>query len=442
MQNSRLIFLLFVTLAALAACAPRAREMTLSRMPQAPAPGDWTMYQYAPDHNAVFARTGLRTHWSFDAKARINGGLAVVGNTLILDTFGKEVIALDVRTGSPIWHTRVPNIAMSTPVVVNGIAYVGTGANDMLNRANPVLRLQFAGKDVWGVPGGDEIVAMNVRDGSVRWRYHTVGEDMPSPVYDRGRVVFANGDWHAYALDARTGKVVWKSDIRGVSTMASATRAGPYIIVAACADGIRDSSMFALNPDTGRVVWESSNGHCDASPAYAEGKIFTADVEPNKIKYVGHTVVAALDPKSGNAIWRYRERSPGVWTTLGSGEAAIAGTYCRGIYYQPAPLNDQLIAFKAASGNVRWIFHTAGPVKMSPVIKDNRVYVGDTVGVFYEIDASTGALLRVTPFKKPFTTSPPVIVGQTIFLVNGESVYAVELGASQTKEASAKKPLR
>lgn len=428
-QTSRVICPLFFTLAALAACTSQTRQTALSRTvaPDAGA-GGWTMYQYAPHHNAVLERAGFRTHWSFDAKAKINGGLAIVGNILLLDTFGKEVIALDVRTGTPIWRTRLRNIVMSTPIVVNGVVYVGTGANDMLGRDNLMVRMQFTGKDVWGVRRGDEVVALNARDGSIRWRYHTVGEDMPSPVYDRGRIVFANGDWHAYALLARTGKPVWKRDIRGVSTMASAIRAGRYIIVAACADGLRDSSMFALDPDTGKTVWESSNGHCDASPAYAQGKIFTADVEPGKLKYVGYTVVAALNPDTGKAIWRYRNPSAGVWTTLASDEAAIAGTFSDGTYYQPAPLNDELIAFEAATGKIRWVFHTAGPVKMSPIVRGTRLYVGDTVGVFYEIDATNGQLYRATPFKKPFSTAPPVIVGHTIFLANGESIYAVELG--------------
>ena len=33
------------------------------------------VHQYAPHHNAVFSRPGFREHWSFDTKAKINGGL-------------------------------------------------------------------------------------------------------------------------------------------------------------------------------------------------------------------------------------------------------------------------------------------------------------------------------------------------------------------------------
>jgi outer membrane protein assembly factor BamB len=311
---------------------------------------------------------------------------------------------------------------------VNGLVYVGSGGNDMLaHQGNMLLRFQYHGKAVWGIPNGDEVVALNLKDGKPRWRFKTIGEDMPSPVYDRGRIVFANGDWHAYALRADNGKQIWQRDTSGVSTMASATVAGGNVLVATCKDGIRDSRMMALNPDTGDVVWQTPYGHCDASPTYGDGKIFTADVEPGAIKYVGRTVVAAVDPKTGKAIWTYRANSQGVWTMLGSDEAAIAGTYNNGTYYQSAPLDDQLIAFDAATGKIRWTLHTAGPVKMSPVVRNGRLYVGDTVGMFYIVDANSGKLIAIQPFKKPFTTSPPVIVGNTLFIVNGESVQAVPL---------------
>jgi outer membrane protein assembly factor BamB len=387
------------------------------------------MYQYAPHHNAVFERPGFRRHWSFNAKAKINGGLAVVGNTVIVDTFAREVIALDAHTGKPIWRTGgLRNILMSTPVVADGLVFVGSGANDMLNMAwNPFLHVQYIGKAVWGVPGGDEVAALDLKDGSPRWRFRTVGEDMPSPVYDAGRLFFANGDWHAYALDASSGKQLWRRDIGGVSTMASAMVAEGRVIVAVCANGIRKSYTLALNPANGDILWQSPYGHCDAAPTYGEGKIFVPSVQAGKLKYVGRTVVAALHAKTGKALWTYKAPSDGVWTMLASDESAIAGTYDNGTYYQPAPLNDELIAFEASSGKVRWVFHTSGPVKMSPVIRHAHLYFGDTTGVFYDINATNGSLFRATPFKKPFSTSPPVIVGQTMFLANDESVYAVQM---------------
>ncbi len=385
------------------------------------------MYQAAPGRNAVFNQGGAVT-WAYDAKAKLNGGLALVGGKLLFTSFSHKLVALDARNGRQLWTARVSNIAMSTPIVAGDTVYVGTGRNGVLDRStNLGLRLRFGNKEVWGVPQGDEIAAFDLQSGKPRWTYHTVGENMPSGVYDGGRLIFANGDWHAYALRADTGQVLWSTDVGGASTMSSAVIANGIVVVGVCAEGIKSSAAVALDPANGKVLWRSPYGHCDGAPAYGDGRFFVSSVQPSKIKYVGRTVVAALDANTGRAIWTYRSKRDGLWSIVASDESAIAGTYVNGIYYQPAPLDGELLAFDGSSGKIDWRFETSGPVKMSPVVKDGRLYVGDTVGVFYTLDARTGKLLEIRPFKKPFTTSPPIIAGNTIYVVNGTSVYALPL---------------
>ncbi|HKU68208.1 MAG TPA: PQQ-binding-like beta-propeller repeat protein [Candidatus Baltobacteraceae bacterium] len=411
-----------VVLSACSASAQDAEAPLTSHMPA------WSMYQYSPGRNAVFESSRTQAPWAYDAKAKINGGLALAGDTLLFTTFAHNVVALDTRNGRELWTAAVSNVAMSTPIVAGSAVYVGTGKNGELDkRANLALRFRFAGKDVWGGRQGDEIAAFNLRDGKRLWTYRTVGEDMPSAVYDGGRLIFANGDWHAYALRADTGEQLWSTDVGGVSTMSSAVIAGKNVVVGVCTDGISKSSAVALDPATGRIVWRSNYGHCDSSPAYGDGKVFLSSVEPTKQRYVGRTVVAAVDANTGRTIWRYRSAAAGLWTIVASDESAIAGTYVGGTYYQAAPLDRKLLAFDGATGKLRWSFDTAGPVKMSPVIKNGRLYVGDTVGVLYTLDAASGKLLELRPFKKPFTTSPPIVAGNTIFIVNGTSVYAMPL---------------
>jgi len=142
---------------------------------------------------------------------------------------------------------------------------------------------------------------------------------------------------------------------------------------------------------------------------------------------MGKTVIAALDANTGKPVWVYRAPKFGLWSFVASDEATIAGTYASGMYYQPAPFTDEILAFDASSGNVRWSFHTSAPVKMSPVIKNGRLYVGDTVGLLYTLDARSGKLIELRAFRQPFTTSPPVIAGNKLIVVNGMSVNAIPL---------------
>jgi outer membrane protein assembly factor BamB len=85
------------------------------------------------------------------------------------------------------------------------------------------------------------------------------------------------------------------------------------------------------------------------------------------------------------------------------------------------------VAFDAATGSVRWRFHTAAPVKMSPVIAAGNVYFGDGAGLLYAVDEKRGTLRRTHIFKAPFSCAPPVIVGRTLLYVNGSTVGAMVL---------------
>ena len=160
----------FTALGAAALLSGCAASAAVKDAPLPIQPASWAMYQHSPDRNAVFPQYQIAKDWSYDAKAKINGGLALAGNVLLFETFAHQVVAVDVRTGRELWHAPLPNIAMSTPIVAGNTVYIGTGRNGVLDRSwNPVLKFEFRGKDVWGVPGGDEIAAFDLRTGARRW---------------------------------------------------------------------------------------------------------------------------------------------------------------------------------------------------------------------------------------------------------------------------------
>ena len=430
----RICMLVTVAVSALASCAApvavKDTELPLSLKRVA-----WAMYQHSPDRNAVFEHYRIARDWSYTAD-KINGGLALVGNTLLFTTFDRRLVALDVRNGRELWHAALANIAMSTPIVAGDTVYVGTGKNGVLDRSlrpnaklarNVAMRFEYGKRPVWGVDQGDEIAAFDLHTGARRWTHRTVGENMPSAVYDRGTLIFANGEWRAYALRAETGAALWSTELGGVATMASAVTAGNLVVFGTCTDGMRNSSAVALDESAGKLVWRSPYGHCDAAPTYADGKVFVSSVAPGDTWVQGRTVVAALDAKTGKPAWVYRAKEQGLWSLIGSEEAAVAGAYANGTYYQSSPLSDEVIAFDGKTGRVRWRFHTSGPAKMSAVVNKGRLYIGDTAGLFYTLDASDGTLLEIRQFKNGFTTSPPIVAGNKIIIANGTGVHAIPL---------------
>jgi len=60
-------------------------------------------------------------------------------------------------------------------------------------------------------------------------------------------------------------------------------------------------------------------------------------------------------------------------------------------------------AIDARSGKIRWVFATAGPIKMPPTIWESRAYVGSGDGYVYALEAATGRLLwrfRAAPVER------------------------------------------
>ena len=407
-----------VALAAMLALAPRGGSTTPQEQTGG---GSWPTYQSTPSHNAVFDGDGLRVNWLAKLGEKINGGLAVVDGTLYADSFDKKLYAIDQRTGKVRWSAQADNILMSTPVVRDGIVVVGSGKDGF-------LKPDDANSQVWGRAEGDDVYAFSTADGRLIWKIHTVGQNMPSPAIEGDALIFANGDAHAYAVDLATGKARWIVPLPGIATMASATVAGGMAFLSTCHNAPYVCQTQAIDVHDGHTVWSNPHGGSDCTPTVDGGLVFVNESSNDSARFHtgGETTVAAIDERTGRTVWTHRsEAAP--FTYIASSERQIAGTADRGVLYQPIGNTQKVIAFDERTGRVRWSVRASANVKMSPVVKGQRVYFGDTAGILYDVDRRTGRVEHTTSFLQPFSTSPPVIVGETIFVADGSILLALPL---------------
>ncbi len=386
--------------------------------------GTWPMYQYRPDHNAVFPGT-FSAHWEYESGGEINGGLAIVGNTLYAANFKNQTFALDLRTGKPRWISRAAgNIVMSTPIVTGGLVVIGSGANS--------VTVDTTDQYLWSVPQGDDVIAYRAQDGTPAWKLHTLGEDMASVGMSGSTLVLANGDMHAYGIDAKSGKVVWKRAIPGVDTMGSTAVIGSTAYVIASM-GVpyqygTNTHVLALSVKDGRTLWSAPYGNSDCSPTVAQGLVFveaSINYRHDPFPIGGYNEVYALDAQTGKLRWKYTSKHEGYYTSVGSSERSVAGMYAKGVFYQSLPVSSEFAAFDAAGGKLLWDIDTEGTVKMSPIVSDGLVYFGDSSGLLYVVDAKTGRVKDTRVFRKPFSTASPVLYGNTMFVANGDTIYAI-----------------
>ena len=453
-----------VVAAALLSCAQVQAQSVPDRV--------WPMYQYAADHNAVFAAPDWEVTWrSAPSGGRINGGLSVVGKTLYFESFNQigspaqTVHAVDALTGQERWQKTLPNVVMNTPVVVDGLVIVGTG----IDPGEPPLGLQAP---LSGRPQGDAIYALNAATGSVVWKFDTVGQNMPTPVYynndGRAEISFTGGDLHVYALQAQTGKLLWQRPAPGIDMMSSLAlydglvygitgygfpqydkiyqQRGPEAARA------EFQHTWAIDP-AGGLRWSMPFGQFGCSPTVAADTVFVESWLPTDARNptlarlalwgppggwivyniaieTSHNEVAALDGRTGKLVW-LRRFEPGVATSEGSHMDAVAGVYDDGRFYESIPINRTFSAFDAKTGATLWTMQTPDPVKMSAIEKDGVLYFGDASGMLYLVRAADGRVLKMVRFPSIFSISPPVIVGGSLFVANGKLVYAMRLADLQ-----------
>lgn len=413
-----------------AAAAAAMVVLLLARAPHAVPSGlrpvaaqedPWPMYQRYPTHNAVIEQPGLRLRWMAPLGDKINGGLAISGGTVYAVSFDKKLYAIDEQTGAVRWTAQADNILMSTPVLQNGTVIVGSGKDGFLKPDDYMSQ-------IWGRPQGDDVYAFSTNDGRLLWKMHTVGQNMPSPAISGDTAILANGDLHAYAIDLANGKPRWTADLAGVPTMSSVNVSGGVAFVSTCHNAPYVCETRAIDVRDGTVVWTNSIGGSDCAPTVDHGRVFVngSRDEDSRFHTGGVLIIAAIDERTGKTLWTYHTR-PGPYTYLTSRERQIAGTAADGVLYQPLGNANEVIALREQNGKRLWSFRTSGPVKMSPVIKGDTVYFGDTAGIFYRVDRRTGRLLHATSYLQAFSTSPPVIVGDTVFVAMGNIVMAVPI---------------
>jgi outer membrane protein assembly factor BamB len=176
-----------------------------------------------------------------------------------------------------------------------------------------------------------------------------------------------------------------------------------------------DGTAFALDANTGKVLWKRRIGRLNASsPTYSKGRLYIVNLVP------GHVV--KLDAKTGKVLWKR--------TLPGRAESSplVLG---RTLYFGCE--NDQLFALSTRNGNVRWATTLGGPVKSAPAYRHGVLYVGDYGGYMNAVRASTGKLLWQSGSLGPgftvsgaFYSTPAVAFGRVYAGNNDDRVYSYD----------------
>ncbi|MCQ4166139.1 outer membrane protein assembly factor BamB family protein [Tahibacter harae] len=314
---------------------------------------------------------------------------------------------------APRWEARLSGQVYASPVVADGVAYIGTtgGILNAIDVRDGKPRWAFsAGRPIHGAVAvtADSVYfaadngflfCLARADGKERWRY-TLGDAavtrvLPHPfVYDwdwqgaqpvvAGDTVYIGaGDGGLHAVDAASGQKRWRFDTRGRIRNAVALAEGKVYV------GSADHFVYALDAASGRELWRSDTGaEVDAAPVVHAGRVLAGNRGAGLL---------SLDAASGETHWRLF-----FWGSWVESTPVVRD----GVIYVGSSDLRRVSAINPADGHVLWRSDVFGWNWGTPLVTDKYIYVGAAGGTPYFIrhqasfsvlERSSGRLLTRWP---------------------------------------------
>ncbi len=280
--------------------------------------------------HAINARTGVRL-WKAEGRHSdntiITGGPTLYKDKVIVPVSGSgvsrgvnpnyecceehgAVVALNAATGAQLWtyHTmpdatytgktsrigvklRGPSGApiWSTPTIdeARGLAYVTTGENTSLPATDT----------------SDSVLALDIETGKLRWKFQALANDV--------WIMSCRGDVESSGPNCPdpVDSVLKDFDFGAAAILVEGIAAGGSDMLLA---GQKSGDVWALDPDTGRVIWNQRFGQGTALGGIHWGmatdgqRLFVPinDPMPARIGFEPEPGMNAVDIATGNVLWR------------------------------------------------------------------------------------------------------------------------------------------
>ncbi|MEX0715146.1 MAG: PQQ-binding-like beta-propeller repeat protein [Planctomycetaceae bacterium] len=168
----------------------------------------------------------LKPAWMLDVKGGIVASPVAQDGRAFVGTLAGTVVAADLATGKQLWSHDCGAAIRCAPALADDFVYCGAE--------------------------NGKFVALSADDGKVRWTFEAGAPIQASPAVSGGLIVFGAHDHNLYCLDRRTGKKLWNFTARGAFVQAPPVIAGDRVFAAQWHDWV-----WALDAKTGKPLWKS-----------------------------------------------------------------------------------------------------------------------------------------------------------------------------------------
>lgn len=284
--------------------------------------------------------------------------------------------------------------------------------------------LAIVGKRLYVTTGLADVVALDAATGKEIWRRRVSGPVRSAPTVVDGRVFVTSVEGKTYALSADDGHQIWSQD--GTTAISSVMGgASPAVAEGVVVVAYSSGDMFALRADNGREIWSdylplpSRTNQIDnladirASPVIDRGVVYA-------ISNSGR--MAAINLHTGNRMWEQRV-------------GGIQAPWVSGDYVFVVTSDAELACLGRTDGRVRWVRQLPryenekkkeDPIEWAgPVLAGDRLLLGSTQGKAVAVSPYTGDLLGEIDLDDPITIAPAVADKTAYFLTDDADLIAL-----------------
>lgn len=409
-----------------------AGSVTTAAGPQVQGPNLWPLFAGNPQHNAVFGQ-GPGVAWTLHpggmskASAVVNGVLyaAVNPHNLAIrfhvssatnkgnPSSPGEIWAVRAATGQVVWKAFLPSTVHELTVWHHTV-FAGTGGATLL-KATAQRWIRGGGQGgAW---------AVSARTGKLIWSIRTRGSVQSGVGVDAktGIAVFGTGAGWVYGIQAATGHVLWRDDLQ-----ADVSPSHPNLVNGVAyldGGGPTPTALYALDERTGRVLWSVRGPNGDCPPAVDQGRVFavgSAQAGP----HLEVNRLYAVSAATGRILWTYTT-PPGPMV---EGDEAPPPTVADGVVYMASPFTNAVYAVNEASGKLMWRATLHGQAKSGVVVDPatQLVYVADGGGFLWALHTKDGSIAGVVYLGGNFLAgSNPILVDGTLYLGGTRGIFAL-----------------
>ncbi|WP_420136690.1 PQQ-binding-like beta-propeller repeat protein [Sphingomonas sp.] len=334
-----------------------------------------------------------------DIAQRIGSTPVISDGKLFIIDADAVVHAFDGATGAHVWQTSIDGVKRDKAVLFGGGVSVEAGK-------------------VYATTGRGDAVALEAATGKLLWKVRPAGPLRGAPAIGGGNIYVLTQDNQILALNPATGATLWTVSAT-LQTSAVFGVGGPAIAQGTVVAGFSSGELSALRFENGRIVWQdqlsrtsistsvSAISDIDASPVVDQGKVYAIGLGGRMV---------AMDLVSGQRLWELT--IGGINTPWLAGEWLFVMTD-----------EAKLICIARTTGKIRWISQLPryrDPKKKDkpinwygPTLAGGRLLVVSDQGQMTNVAVADGKIGTSVKAGKGFYL-PPVVANSTLYLLDAK----------------------